>query len=395
MLTIEQLRWLASPEGAAERRAAAVGAALPQKLLLSLRRRLSPWQAAAVAEIIDLQQRAAPRFAQADGMLFTRQGLEQASGVGTAEWRAAQMPRDALVYDLCCGIGGDAMALARRGPVVAIDRDPAAAVCAAHHLALSASGRTTPVAVADVGCLRGSPDAFVLDPARRRDGLRLRDPEEWSPPLSFVHELTERWPSGAVKVSPAIRDDVLEVLGGRVEFVSEGRECKEAAVWFGAVGPEALRSAVVLPAGVRLSRDLGLGPADVTDLQAWLMEPDPAVIRAGLLPELCALVSGALIDQEIAYVTVEAPVATPFGRWHRVLGHSTLRPKKIAQELARLGLHAVAVKRRGAPVEPEQLMRDLPRTGGRPAVVVATRLQGRLIAIICGEGEQEPGASAA
>ncbi len=94
-------------------------------------------------------------------------------------------------------------------------------------------------------------------------------------------------------------------------------------------------------------------------------------------------------------MTVEAPVATPFGRWHRVLGHSTLRPKKIAQELARLGLHAVAVKRRGAPVEPEQLMRDLPRTGGRPAVVVATRLQGRLIAIICGEGEQEPGASAA
>jgi hypothetical protein len=395
MLTIDQLRWLASPEGAAVRCKAVADSVPHHRLLLNLRRRLHPWQAAAVVEIVDLERRAAARFEHADAMLFTRQALEQASGAATAVWRAAQMPHGAFVYDLCCGIGGDAMALARRGPVVAVDRDPDAAYCAAHNLALSSPGRPAPVVVADVTCLRGSPDAFVLDPARRRDGLRLRDPEEWSPPLSFVRDLIARWPSGVVKASPAIRDDVLEALGGRVEFVSDARECKEAAVWFGAVGPEAPRSAVVLPAGVRLSCDPAIGPADVSDLRGWLVEPDPAVIRAGLLPELCALVSGAMVDHEIAYVTADAPVATPFGRWYRVLGQSALRPKKIARELARLGLHAVAVKRRGAPVEPEQLMRELPRSGGVPAVVVATRLQGSLTAIICGECEQEPGQSAA
>src|SRR5947209_2686723 len=100
------IAFLRYAEGAAALRAAADldlrgGAFLRE--LTRLRRHLPPEQAAAVLEQVALRRRAAAKFSRAAGMLFTRDGLEQASGEVVAEHSAARYSGYACVGDLCCG----------------------------------------------------------------------------------------------------------------------------------------------------------------------------------------------------------------------------------------------------------------------------------------------------
>ncbi|OLT16508.1 hypothetical protein BJF78_13855 [Pseudonocardia sp. CNS-139] len=57
-------------------------------------------------------------------MFFTRDGLEQSSAEVVARHTARRYAGAATVADLCCGIGGDLLALAAGSAVVAVDRDP-------------------------------------------------------------------------------------------------------------------------------------------------------------------------------------------------------------------------------------------------------------------------------
>src|SRR5699024_2397964 len=75
-----------------------------------------------------LRSRARAKFGEfADSMLFTPDGLEQATRLPVAALHAQRFRRAGIssVADLGCGIGGDAMALAGLGlDVHAVDRDP-------------------------------------------------------------------------------------------------------------------------------------------------------------------------------------------------------------------------------------------------------------------------------
>ncbi|HQD22763.1 MAG TPA: SAM-dependent methyltransferase, partial [Arachnia sp.] len=74
-----------------------------------------------------LRRKAAAKFDRADEMLFTRDGLEQATRRAVARWRARRFVDAGVteVWDLGCGIGADAMAFLEAGlRVVAVDADP-------------------------------------------------------------------------------------------------------------------------------------------------------------------------------------------------------------------------------------------------------------------------------
>ncbi|MGB6164957.1 MAG: hypothetical protein WCF33_09820, partial [Pseudonocardiaceae bacterium] len=59
----------------------------------------------------ELRRRAQGKFTRAQRMFFTRAGLEQASSEVIAEHRARRFAGAVRVADLCCGIGGDLLAL--------------------------------------------------------------------------------------------------------------------------------------------------------------------------------------------------------------------------------------------------------------------------------------------
>ena len=78
--------------------------------------------AAAMAQR-DLRRAAAAKFSRAAQMLFTRAGYEQSSSETIASYRAGRLGHAHRIADLCCGIGGDLIALATASDVLAVDKD--------------------------------------------------------------------------------------------------------------------------------------------------------------------------------------------------------------------------------------------------------------------------------
>lgn len=198
-----------------------------------------------------LRQRAVAKFGAEDAgrMFFTPNGVEQSTRASVAAYRAERLKALGVtsVADLCCGIGGDAVALARAGiRVLAVDRDPATAAAAranAEALGLSELIEVREADVTEVDA--GGYDAVFVDPARRGGRGRIFDPEAYSPPLSWAVEAARKAPLGAaLKVAPGIPHEAVPE-DAEAEWISDGGDVKEAVLWFG-TAPGAVR-ATLLP----------------------------------------------------------------------------------------------------------------------------------------------------
>lgn len=307
------------------------------------------------------RQRAAAKFDAADAarMYFTPNGLEQATRAPVADHRARRFAELGArrVLDLCCGAGGDALALARAGiQVLAVDRDPlTCAVARANAEALGLADRME-VRCADVTEVATDGwDAVFADPARRTGRGRVFDPEAYSPPLSWAVETARRAPPAALKVAPGIPHEAVPPEAG-AEWVSDGGDVKEAVLWF--TGSPGEIRATLLPAGRTLT-GRGLPDPDVGPVGRFLFEPDGAVIRAHLVAEVAAEVGGRLIDPTIAYVTADAPHRTPYATGYEITDVLPFNVKKLRALLRERGVGVVTVKKRGSAVEPEELRRKL------------------------------------
>ncbi len=330
-----------------------------------------------------LRRRALVKFgADAQRMLFTTAGLEQATRSSVATHRAARFAAAGLhtVADLCCGIGGDLLALARAGcEVQGVDIDPVAVAVAdanAAEFALSDRARLRLGDVTEMD-LTGHDGVFV-DPSRRAGGRRRFNPDAYAPPWSFVTTLLGK--DACAKVAPGIPHERIPP-GVEAEWVSDGGEVKEAALWSGVLRSTD-RRATLLPSGATLI-GAGLAPPPVRPPSRWLYEPDGAVIRAHLVAEVVAQVDGALIDPTIAYLTSESLVETPFATAYEVTDVLPFSVKALSRLLRERGVGIVTVKKRGSPIEPETLRRQLRLSGSAHAVVVVTRVVGKPTVLVC------------
>ncbi|WJV46751.1 class I SAM-dependent methyltransferase [Streptomyces flavofungini] len=329
-----------------------------------------------------LRQRAVPKFGAADAarMYFTPNGVEQSTRTSVATYRARRFQDLGVrsVADLCCGIGGDAIALARAGiAVLAVDRDPL--TCAVARANAEALGLVDLIEVreADVTDIDTSPyDAVFVDPARRGGRGRIFDPEAYSPPLSWAVETARKAPRAALKIAPGIPHDAVPGEA-EAEWISDGGDVKEAVLWFGTGAPGSHR-ATLLPAGDTLASPLAtmLPDPDVRPVGRYLYEPDGAVIRAHLVAEVASRVGGGLIDETIAYVTSDAAVATPYATAYEITDQLPFNVKKLKALLRDRGVGVLTVKKRGSAVEPEELRRKVKPQGPGSATVFLTRVGG-------------------
>ena len=317
--------------------------------------------------------------AAADRMWFTADGLEQATRPAVAARHAGRFAALApnRVADLCCGIGGDLVALAGAAAegVVGVDRDPlTAAVAAANAAALGVADRVE-VRCADVTTtdLAGVDAAFV-DPARRSSSGRALDPRSWSPPLGFVLELAGRVPATGAKLAPGVPHGVLPA-DAEAEWVSDGGDVVECALWCGPLATGDRRRATLLPSGATLTGD-GTRTGVAGPVGRYLVEPDGAVIRAGLVAEAADLVDGRLLDPTIAYLTCDQRPATPFGTAYEVTDVLPFGLKRLRTLLRERGVGRLTVKKRGTAVQPEALRKQLRLSGDAEATVVLTRIAG-------------------
>ena len=142
---------------------------------------------------------------------------------------------------------------------------------------------------ADVTAAESTPKPAWLDPARRQDSRRVSDPEDYSPPLSWLTSCRRRLGSIGVKLSPAMDHALAGRYGAELEFLSEGGECREALLWLGAAAVRATACArrcsrrwAAQPWRARRTTPGRRSPSAA----GYLYEPDPAVIRAHLVGTL-------------------------------------------------------------------------------------------------------------
>jgi SAM-dependent methyltransferase len=333
-----------------------------------------------------LRARAAVKFDRADSMLLSRDGLEQANGDVVARHRAGrfrQIDVAGPVLDLCCGIGGDLIAIGVvRDRVVGVDLDEVHATAARHNATVYGVDAVT--VVADVTDLRlaGAAAVFV-DPARRtgRGSVTRRGGSD--PPLEWCLSLPV--PRIVVKTAPGL-DLATVAPGWEVEFVAVGRELKEAVLW----SPDwagAARRATVLPTDgrsdvVELVPDPATPAAPQRAPGRYLLDPSPAVTRAGAVADLAADLEAWQIDRKIAFLSADRPLLTPFGRCLEIEASLPFALKPLAAELRRLDVGAIDIRRRGLAGDVDELRRRLRPAGSRRATVVLTRVADRPWALV-------------
>jgi SAM-dependent methyltransferase len=404
-MNLETFGWLLSDAGQALLADAEAGDLRDAARLASLerlRRLATPERAAAAYEIAVLRRRAATKFPHAGRMYFTRDALEQASGARIASHRAARYrartPEPGRVADLCCGVGGDTLALAQIAPVVAVDIDPLRLAMARANA--DALGTACPVEFLQRDLGQEMPPecrALFFDPARRSNGRRLFRLAEYRPPVALTAGWRAITPAIGIKVAPGIDYGELASLGPlEAEFISVDGELKEAALWLGPLGQPGTRASALREGSEAHSLFAAAGtpmpPAPLATPGQFLLEPDPAVIRAQLVTLLANEIGAAQIDPTIAYLTADAPIDTPWARRWRIIEWMPFSLKRLQGRVRTLGAGAVTVKKRGSAIDTDALARRLSGAGQRELVVVLTLVAGRPAALIC-EGPLLPGIS--
>jgi THUMP domain-like len=336
--------------------------------------------AAILVETVLLRRRATAKFDDPSHWLFTDEALQQATAQRVAEHRAARLT-DAVVHDVTCSVGTELAAL--RNSVrylVGSDIDPTRLAMARHNVGdvpLCRADAVRPV----------TRDAVVLaDPARRGSGRRRFDPLDYAPPLNQLLDVY----SGRhliVKCAPGIDFGEIERLGfsGEIEITSLHGSVREACLWSaGLAGSGVRRRATVLDRAEQIT-DAESDDCPVASAGRWIVDPDGAVVRAGLVRHYAARHGLWQLDPDIAYLSGDR---LPDGvRGFEVLDEIGFSEKRLRQALSMHDVGAVEILVRGVDVDPDALRRRLKLRGSQQVSVVITRIgagaASRATAFIC------------
>lgn len=339
-----------------------------------LRHRFGPDLAAAAVTQVLLRRRARTKFgAAADTMLFTRDGLEQATRPDVAAHHADRLLAAGVrrVVDLGCGIGADAHAFVAAGlEVVAVERDPVTAGIAAYNLA----GRAE-VVIGDAESLAAEllepGTAAFCDPARRNAKGRLWRTADFTPSWTFVTTLLAGDRVVGVKLGPGLPRALIPPQV-EAEWVSHRGETVEMALWAGPGAMPEARAAMILP-GSRLVVNGKAPELEVTRPLRFVYEPNGAVIRAGAVAQLGAQLGASLLDAHIAYLTSDQLVATPYATVFEVRETLPYKEMVLRRWVHEHEVGVLEIKRRGLDFDPAELRKRLRPHGAAAATFIVTR----------------------
>jgi hypothetical protein len=388
--TLDQLQYLQSEEGTAL--LAAIREFDPQPnsglaVISQLRKSYLPEMVAAGMTIHQLRVRAREKFTRAELMWFTRDGFEQATSESISRYRAERFASHTRIVDMCCGIGGDSLALAQLPTVESltiVDRDPV-------HLAMAESNTRVYAPHAPMKSILGNvedvdlsgADAIFIDPARRDDQGRHATGKS-EPPLEWCIELAAKIPAVGIKLAPGLPHRLIPA-SWEFETIAIRFDLKEAILWSPAMSRSSWRASVVTASGTasfvpQPGDPVGVQPPAAGD---WLFDPNPAITRAGLVDDLARTLNANKIDDQIAFLTASAPTQTPFARCFRVLASMPWHERNLRQAILDLEGGEVVIRRRGLAGNVDEIQRRLRGTGSRSLFLAMTRLQDRPWAIVC------------
>ncbi|MEZ2189540.1 SAM-dependent methyltransferase [Corynebacterium sp. CCM 9204] len=367
---------------------ATVDLQLTRKSLISdtqmLRRRFGE-HARAVTELATARRTAVGKLPS--NWLVCHDSAQQATAPQVAAVRskrlAERLGQGARIHDVTCSIGTELPALTAAGlAATGSDIDPV-------RVRMAAVNTASAVAVADALAppLRsGGVDAIIADPARRAGGRRITNPRQLLPPLPNLLDACAGIPV-AVKCAPGLD---FSDWNGLVSLVSVDGGVKEACLYSPSLGNGEMREAVVLS-----TSDAGDTVVDrITDLYPdggdasiagppgqYIIDPDGAIVRAGLVRHYAVRENLWMLDDRIAHLTGDR---VPVGK----TGFPFIEQvplKRLRTALRNHGGGTLEILVRGVDIDPDKLRRSLKLTGDRPMTVVITRIGSSGVALVCGQ----------
>ncbi len=358
-----------------------------------------------------LRVRSRHRFPEPEQWLWSDRSLAQASDWLSACFKASLFPRRAEVLDGCCGAGADAVALAARGAVCAIDNDPwmtALAVNNADAQGLSLATRTTNLDSSAIGAAQW----LHVDPDRRPGNRKTLIADQFSPPLQDVLHLANRTRGYAIKLAPStlfdldlthwIAEHCVRVwLGGHCE-------CRQQLLIGNEVQDNLARN-LGLPEAVSQRHAIAILLTDGSDRLATALEPSNHYCFAA--PAQCESVSlEADVDQFIfdlhptlhvsglalawahqqnlypisgqhGYYTGSQSVPGPWAQSFQVMDVIAWDDRKIRKWLRQNQVGQVEVKCRMVTMNANDFQRRYSKPEGRPVTLLVTRIGDRVRAI--------------
>lgn len=340
-------------------------------------------RSSALVETTMLRRRAAGKLDDPARWLLTDEALQQATATAVARHRAQRLT-GRTVHDVTCSVGAELDVLTAVCPVtVGSDLDPVRLAMARRNVPgahLLRADALTPVTRAGAGVVT------LADPARRAGGRRRHDPAALLPPLPDL--LTAHAGRDlVVKCAPGLDFGALEFTG-EVEVTSLDGAVREACLYSpGLAEPGVRRRASVLHTGpggaVRAQTYTDAEPGDVDPAAPgqYIVDPDGAVVRAGLVRQYAARHGLWQLDPQIAHLTGDR--LPPGVRGHRILARTTVKDKALRAELTRLGAGSAEILVRGVQIDPDVLRRRLRLRGDRSLSVVITRIGRSGVAFVC------------
>lgn len=337
----------------------------------------------AALSVHEARRRAAGLLPHAEQLWLTRVGLEQSTAWDVAAHKAQRFLKSENVSDLCCGIGVDAAAIAEITRVTAIDIE--ASMCLRTEWNAEVWNRSSNLRAecADVTDCDWTGRIVHVDPDRRSGSDRpTKRLELYQPNLDWMQQLTRTAAGGGIKISPA--SNFLQKFSGcEIELISLKGECREATVWFGSLAGEHAFRATALPSGESISADpLSVWTNVVPAAADYIFDPDPAIVRAGLIDVMAAQYSMQRLDAEEEYLTGADHVDSGFVTAFRVEAVLSGNLKDLKRYLRSDPSTHYEVKCRRIPTDAESVRRQLPTGTAPPRVIFVARISGRKTIVV-------------
>jgi precorrin-6B methylase 2 len=307
-----------------------------------------------------MERTKSPKFSKP---VFTcGEGLRFATPEVVARYRAGRLRCDVLA-DISCGIGGQAVCFAKEcGSVIGIDIDGERLECARRNAVVYGVDNITfiegdalsPQVVEQVA--DADADVIFSDPARPAEE-DVRQTDSLRPGIPVVMEAYRDVTSSfAFEAPPQMPPERIDFNCER-EYLSVDGQLNRLTLYFGPL-KRCERSAVVLKGGRHYRLESGVAAPvviqEVDEPRVYAFEPDPAVVKAGLLGELAGGLGGKVelvrIDARRSLLTSDVLLESLFFKHrYRVLDRVPLDCGKVNRSLMGYGIGKAVIRFRIAP----------------------------------------------
>ncbi|MFK8110805.1 MAG: hypothetical protein AB8B91_01305 [Rubripirellula sp.] len=335
--------------------------------------------------VANLQAKAARKFSMGSDIeqpriwWATDRSLQQSTPWQVAHLKAGWLG-NGLVYDLCCGIGGDAMQLSRQGPVIAVDSDPLIAQMAKANLANANPEHSAEVLASDVTAISIPAEASIhIDPDRRVEGRRTSNPDSYQPAWSNVIEMATRVESALIKLAPAAEMEPGEFDAHRC-WISLRGSVREQTLLLGQamdranVQAQAKSAVTIVGNGTATSfvpPSIAQGRYSLADQpQQYMIDPDAAIRAAGLTQTFAEQNQLSVLGKLSGFLTCPDAASLRLVQSQAIVGSviwsGSCDDRKLRRELRSRGMYPSVIKVRGTDHDPATLVKRYRKCGEKP-----------------------------